>query len=140
MAFISSGYNPDKPMENRITDIGPKYYEEFYPPVIKKNKGKWLYHEILEPGICVHVAESGDELYVIRVGGCRIMSVSHIREINEIADKHCDGYLRFTTRNNIEFMVDSKDKVEPLKNDLLSRKQPGGCYKFPLGGTGAGIT
>ncbi|MBW2318578.1 MAG: dissimilatory-type sulfite reductase subunit beta, partial [Deltaproteobacteria bacterium] len=38
------------------------------------------------------------------------------------------------------FMVDSKDKVEPLKNDLLSRKQPGGCYKFPLGGTGAGIT
>ena len=140
MAFISSGYNPDKPMVNRITDIGPKYYEEFYPPVIKKNKGKWLYHEILEPGICVHVAESGDELYVIRVGGCRIMSVSHIREINEIADKHCDGYLRFTTRNNIEFMVDSKDKVEPLKNDLLSRKQPGGCYKFPLGGTGAGIT
>jgi sulfite reductase beta subunit len=24
MAFISSGYNPDKPMENRISDIGPK--------------------------------------------------------------------------------------------------------------------
>ena len=22
MAFISSGYNPEKPMENRITDIG----------------------------------------------------------------------------------------------------------------------
>ncbi len=140
MAFISSGYNPDKPMENRITDIGPKHYEEFYPPVIKKNKGKWLYHEILEPGIIVHVAESGDELYTVRCGGCRIMSVSHIREINEIADKHCDGYLRFTTRNNIEFMVDSKDKVEPLKNDLLSRKQSGGCFKFPIGGTGAGIT
>jgi sulfite reductase beta subunit len=140
MAFISSGYNPDKPMENRITDIGPKHYEEFYPPVIKKNKGKWLYHEILEPGIVVHVAESGDELYTVRVGGCRLMSVSHIREMNEIADKHCDGYLRFTTRNNIEFMVDSKDKVEPLKQDLLSRKQPGGCFKFPIGGTGAGIT
>jgi len=140
MAFISSGYNPDKPMEDRITDIGPKYYEDFYPPVIKKNKGKWLYHEILEPGICVHVAESGDELYTIRCGGCRIMSVSHIREINEIADKHCDGFVRFTTRNNIEFMVDDKNKVEPLKNDLLSRKQPGGCYKFPIGGTGAGIT
>jgi sulfite reductase beta subunit len=68
------------------------------------------------------------------------MSVSHIREICEIADKHCDGYLRFTTRNNIEFMVDSKDKVEPLKQDLLSRKQPGGCFKFPVGGTGAGVT
>ncbi len=140
MAFISSGYNPDKPMENRITDIGPRSYEEFMPPVIKKNFGKWLYHEILEPGVLVHVAESGDEVFTVRVGAARLITVSHIREINEIADKHCDGYLRFTTRNNIEFMVDSKDKVEPLKQDLLSRKQPGGGFKFPVGGTGAGVT
>jgi sulfite reductase beta subunit len=140
MAFISSGYNPDKPMENRITDIGPRSYEEFLPPVIKKNFGKWLYHEILEPGVLVHVAESGDEVFTVRVGAARLISVSHIREINEIADKHCDGYLRFTTRNNIEFMVDSKDKVEPLKQDLLSRKQAGGGFKFPIGGTGAGVT
>ena len=48
------------------------------------------------------------------------MSVTHIREICEIADKHCDGHLRFTTRNNIEFMVDSKEKVEPLKKDLAA--------------------
>ena len=140
MAFISSGYNPDKPMENRITDIGPRSYEEFLPPVIKKNFGKWLYHEILEPGVLVHVAESGDEVFTVRVGAARLITVSHIREINEIADKHCDGYLRFTTRNNIEFMVDSKDKVEPLKQDLLSRKQAGGGFKFPIGGTGAGVT
>ncbi len=140
MAFISSGYNPDKPMENRITDIGPRHYEEFFPPVIKKNFGKWLYHEILEAGVLVHVAESGDEVYTVRVGAARLLTVSHIREICEIADKHCDGYLRFTTRNNVEFMVDSKDKVEPLKQDLLSRKQAGGGYKFPVGGTGAGVT
>ena len=140
MAFVSSGYNPDKPMTDRITDIGPRKYDEFYPPVIAKNKGKWLYHEILEPGILVHVAESGDEVYTVRAGGARLMSVSHIREICEIADKHCDGHLRFTTRNNIEFMVDSKSKVGPLKDDLMSRKQSGGGYKFPVGGTGAGIT
>ncbi len=140
MAFISSGYNPDKPMENRITDIGPRNYEEFYPPVIKKNKGKWLYHEILEPGVLVHVAESGDEVYTVRVGGARLMSVSLIQEICEIADKHCGGYVRWTTRNNIEFMVDSKDKVEPLKKDLSSRKFDAGSFKFPIGGTGAGVT
>jgi len=140
MAFISSGYNPDKPMENRITDIGPRHYAEFYPPVIKKNKGKWLYHEIIEPGIVVHVAESGDELYTIRCGGCRLMSVSHIREIMEIADKYGDGYVRWTTRNNVEFMTDSKDKAMALKADVMARKQPGGCYKFPVGGTGASIT
>jgi len=140
MAFISSGYNPDKPMENRITDIGPRYYEEFYPPVIKKNKGKWLYHEILEAGIIERVAESGDKMYTIRCGGCRLMSVSHIREIMEIADKYCDGYVRWTTRNNVEFMTDSKEKCMAMRDDLLSRKQPGGCFKFPIGGTGAGIT
>jgi sulfite reductase beta subunit len=81
MAFISSGYNPDKPMANRITDIGPRKFDEFYPPVIKNNKGKWLYHEILEPGVLVHVSETGDEVYSVRVGGARLMSVSLIREI-----------------------------------------------------------
>jgi sulfite reductase beta subunit len=140
MAFVSSGYNPDKPMENRITDIGPRKYDEFYPPVIAANKGKWLYHEYLQPGVLVHVAESGDEVYTVRVGGARLMSVTHIREICEIADKHCDGHLRFTTRNNIEFMVDDKSKVQPLLDDLESRKFDGGSYKFPVGGTGAGIT
>ena len=40
MAFISSGYDPKEPMKNRITDIGPRKYDEFYPPVIAKNKGK----------------------------------------------------------------------------------------------------
>jgi len=140
MAFISSGYNPNKPMENRLTDLGPRHFAEFYPPVVAKNKGKWLYHEILEPGILVHVAESGDKCYTIRVGGCRFMSVTHIREINEIANKYCDGYLRFTTRNNIEFMTDKEENVKPLKEDLLSRKHPAGSYKFPIGGTGAGIT
>jgi dissimilatory sulfite reductase beta subunit len=140
MAFVSSGYNPDKPMENRITDIGPRKYDEFYPPVIAANKGKWLYHEILQPGVLVHVSETGDECYTVRCGGARLMSVTHIREICEIADKHCGGHLRFTTRNNIEFMVDNKSKVKPLIDDLESRKFDGGSFKFPVGGTGAGIT
>jgi sulfite reductase beta subunit len=140
MAFISAGYNPDKPMENRITDIGPKHYDNFYPEVIKKNKGKWSHHEILEPGILVHVAESGDEIFTVRCGGARLMTVTHIREICDIADKYCDGHVRFTTRNNIEFLLTSKDKVAALKADLAQRKFDGGSMKFPIGGTGAGIS
>ena len=140
MAFVSSGYDPSKPMQNRITDIGPRKYDEFYPPVIAKNKGKWLYHEILEPGVLVHVAESGDEIYTVRVGGARLMSTGLIREICEIADKHCDGYVRWTTRNNVEFMCDDKAKLQPLIDDLASRKFVGGSFKFPKGGTGAGVT
>jgi sulfite reductase beta subunit len=140
MAFVSSGYNPDKPMEDRLTDIGNHHYSEFLPPVIKNNFGKWQWHEILEPGVLMHKSETGDEVYTIRVGGVRLMSVEFVRELCEIADKHCDGYLRFTTRNNIEFMVDSKDKLDPLKKDLESRKYESGSNKFPLGGTGAGLT
>lgn len=127
-------------MENRISDIGPRNYEEFYPPVIKANKGKWLYHEYIKPGVLVHVSETGDEVYTVRCGGARLMSVTLIREICDIADKHCDGYVRWTTRNNIEFMIDKKEKVEPLVQDLESRKFDGGSFKFPVGGTGAGIS
>ncbi|UCF90927.1 MAG: dissimilatory-type sulfite reductase subunit beta [Desulfobacterales bacterium] len=140
MAFVSSGYNPDKPMENRITDIGPRKFDEFYPPVIAKNKGQWQWHQYLKPGVYYHVAESGDKVFTVRVGGARLMSTTHIREICEIAEKHCDGYVRFTTRNNIEFLVDSESKVDPLIQDLESRKFAAGSYKFPVGGTGAGIT
>jgi len=140
MAFVSSGYNPEKPMENRKSDIGPRKYDEFYPPVIARNKGKWLYHEILEPGVLVHVAENGDKVYTVRAGTARLMSVTHIREICDIADKHCGGYLRFTTRNNVEFMVTSLEAVKSLKDDLAGRKFKGGSCKFPVGGTGAGIS
>jgi sulfite reductase beta subunit len=37
-------------------------------------------------------------------------------------------------------MVDSNDKMETLKKDLESRKHVTGSYKFPIGGTGAGVT
>ncbi|WP_456387193.1 dissimilatory-type sulfite reductase subunit beta [Desulfolithobacter sp.] len=129
------GYDPNNPMEGRITDLGPHYYGDFLPPVIKENKGKWLYHEILEPGVLVHVSETGAECYTVRAGSPRLVSIEYVREICDIADKHCDGYVRFTTRNNIEFMVDSKDKVQPLIDDLKSRGN-----KFPVGGTGCSVT
>ena len=140
MAFISSGYNPAKPMEGRISDIGPRKYNEFFPPVIARNFGKWLYHEILEPGVLVHVAESGETCYTVRIGGTRTMSITHIRELCDIADKYCGGHLRWTTRSNIEFMVEDKATMEALRDDLNSRKFDGGSFKFPVGGTGAGIS
>ncbi|MFZ0133350.1 MAG: dissimilatory-type sulfite reductase subunit beta [Desulfobacterales bacterium] len=140
MAFISSGYNPKEPMKDRITDIGPRKYDEFYPPVIAKNKGQWQYHEVLKPGVLVHVAKSGDKVFTVRCGGARLMTTAHIREICDIAEKHCGGYVRWTTRNNIEFMVDDQSKVDALVKDLESRKFNGGSFKFPVGGTGTSIT
>jgi sulfite reductase beta subunit len=133
-------YNPQKPMENRLTDMGPRHFWQYFPPIIQKNYGKWKYHEILEPGVLVHVSETGDKVFTVRAGGARFMTVEHVRELCDIADKHCNGIFRFTTRNNIEFMLDSLDKVQALKKDLLSRKHVSGSYKFPIGGTGAGVT
>ena len=129
------GYDPANPMVDRITDIGPPHYEQFFPPVVKKNYGKWLYHEIIQPGVLMHKGESGDECYTVRVGAARLISIELIREICDVADAHCDGFVRWTTRNNVEFMVDSKAKVQPLLDDLKSRGN-----KFPVGGTGASVS
>lgn len=127
-------FDPKNPMKDRITDIGPRHYDEFMPAVLKKNFGKWLYHEILEPGVLMHKAESGDEVYTVRIGASRLMSVELIRDAMKIADKHCGGHMRWTTRNNIELMVDDKSKLQPLIDDI--KKNP----MFPIGGTGAGVT
>ncbi|MBU1003968.1 MAG: dissimilatory-type sulfite reductase subunit beta [Proteobacteria bacterium] len=140
MAFISAGYNPKKPMENRITDIGPRKYDQFLPPVLKDNYGKWDYHEIIEPGVLMHKGLSGDEVYTVRCGGARLMSVTLVREICDIGEKYCGGYVRFTTRNNIEFMVGTKAEALALKAELNGRKFAAGSHRFPVGGTGAGIT
>ena len=115
------------------TDIGPPSYKEMLPPVIKKNYGAWKYHEILKPGVLMHVGESGDKLYTVRAGSCRLVSTDFIREVAEVADKYSDGYLRFTSRHNVEFLVTDKGKVDPLIEDLKKRG-------LPVGGTGHSVT
>ena len=85
MAFVSSGYNPEKPMEGRISDIGPRKYDSFFPEVIKKNFGKWLYHEILEPGVLVHVGVPEGEP-MPQVGDFVTATITHAGRHNLIAD------------------------------------------------------
>ena len=115
------------------TDIGPPNFRDFLPPVINKNYGKWKFHEILKPGVMVHVAESGDKIWTVRQGSGRLLATESIREYCEIADKYCDGYLRFTSRHNVEYLVSEESNLEPLIEDLNSRN-------LPIGGTGNGIT
>ena len=50
------------------TDIGPPNYKTMLPPVIERNYGDWLYHEILKPGVLMHVSKSGETLYSVRAG------------------------------------------------------------------------
>jgi len=102
----------------RKTDIGPPHYELFLPPIIKANYGKWKYHEILKPGVMVHVGETGDKLFTVRAASPRLLGTTRIRKFAELADKYCDGHLRFTSRNNVEFLLIDDSKIDPLISDL----------------------
>ena len=121
-------------MAERITDIGPPKYDEMWPDVIKDNYGKWLYHEILEPGVLMHVSETGTTLYTVRVGATRLMTLKMLEDYCKLADEFCGGFFRFTTRNNVEFMVTDKEKLEALKKALADKGN------MPIGGTGHSVT
>jgi sulfite reductase beta subunit len=120
-------------MAERITDIGPPKYDEMWPEIVKKNYGKWQSHRILEPGLLVHNSETGDKLYTLRVAGTRLMTTMFAEKLCKIADEFCGGFFRFTTRNNIEFMVEDQSKIEGLKKALKE-------LNMEPGGTGASIT
>jgi sulfite reductase beta subunit len=118
---------------DRRTDIGPPDYRKFMPPVIKNNYGKWKYHEILKPGVMVHVAESGDKLFTVRAGSPRLLGIKKIRKFADLADKYCGGHLRFTSRNNVEFLLTDQANIDPLIADLKA-------LGHPVGGLGNAIS
>jgi sulfite reductase beta subunit len=117
----------------RKTDIGPPHYESFLPPVIKNNYGTWKYHEILKPGVMVHVGESGDKLFTVRAASPRLLGISRIRDFADLADKYCDGFLRFTSRNNVEFLLTDDSGIDALIKDLAD-------LGHPVGGIGNSIS
>jgi sulfite reductase beta subunit len=125
---------PENYMQDRKTDLGPPEPRQFWPDVIKNNYGKWKSHRIIEPGVLMHESETGEKVWTVRVGATRLMTTLMLEDYCQIADTHCDGYLRFTTRNNVEFMVDDEAKLAPLKEALEK------AGNMPIGGTGAGIT
>lgn len=115
------------------TDFGPPDYREMLPPVIKRNYGQWDYHERIKPGVIKHVSLTGEALYTVRAGSPRLISTQTIRLISDLADKYCEGYVRFTSRHNIEFLLTDETKIEPLIEEL---EQNG----YPVGGTGNSVT
>ncbi len=103
-------------------------------PVMAKNYGQWDYHERLRPGVLRYVAKSGDNLYTVRAGSPRTLSPETIEKICSIADRFCKGFLRFTTRSNVEFSVDDQSLIEPLIAAIKSE------LGFPIGGTGHSLS
>ena len=113
------------------TDIGPPHYWDKMPEMSKKNYGQWQYHEYLKPGVMKHVGPAG-ALYTVRVGSPRLLSIETLRWFADIADKYCDGKLRFTSRHNVEFLLEKEENIEAL----IAEVEAAG---WPVGGTGKSL-
>lgn len=120
-------------LPERQTDIGPPHYRDFLPEVIKNNYGKWKYHEQLSHNTMVHVSETGEKIWSVRVASPRLLSTDTVYDYADIAEKYCGGHLRFTTRHNVEFLVSDESQVEPLKKELRDKG-------YVLGGIGPCIS
>ena len=115
-------------------DQGAPDYNEHLHPVMAANYGKWASHERLKPGVLKYTAESGDVLYVVRAGSPRTMSPALVHKVCDIADRYCDGFLRFTIRCNLEYSTDKEENVEQI---IKACKEELG---FPIGGTGPSVS
>jgi sulfite reductase beta subunit len=80
-----------------------------------------------------HVSNSGDEVWTVRAGTPRQLDSYSIRQLCDIGDTFADGFVRFTTRSNIEYMVSDQSKVDPLVDALEEAN-------YPVGGTGNSVS
>ena len=87
---------------------------QYMHPVMRKNYGLWKYHEHPRPGVLRHVAYGGDEIWTVRVGTQRILDVFTLRKLCQIGDDYTDGFVHFTIRSNLEYMVTKESQVAPL--------------------------
>lgn len=111
------------------TDIGPPHYQDQLPEIIKNNYGQWKYHEKVKPGVLKHVSVNGEELYTVRVGSPRLLAIDTLRWFADLADKYCDGHLRFTSRHNVEFLLKDASRIDELIKEVEAEG-------WPVGGTG----
>ena len=119
---------PRRPDETGVPDPFP-----YMHPTLKANYGNWAWHDRPRPGVLHHMAHSGDEVWTVRAGTQRQMDVFTIRKLADIGDEFADGFVRFTTRSNIEYMVTDEAKVEPLIKKLEDEG-------FIVGGTRNSVT
>ena len=100
--------------QRRAVECGVPDAAPFMHPTLLKNKGNWKYHDRPRPGVLHHVSHSGDQVWSVRAGTQRQMDTYTIRTLCDIADKFGEGFVRFTIRSNIEYILADQKKVDPL--------------------------
>ncbi len=116
----------------RPTESGVPDAKQYMHPALVKNYGHWAWHDRPRPGVLRHVAESGDTVWTVKAGFQRQADVYTVRQMCDIADKYCDGHIRFTIRSAVEFMTTVEANVEPLIKELEDAG-------YPVGGTGNSV-
>jgi len=122
------------PVARAPRDQGAPDHKKHLHPMMLKNYGQWKYHERPRPGVLMHVANGGDRLFTVRAGSPRTLSVDKIREMCDIADKYSKGFIKFTTRANVEFLLDDESRVDSLIKEVEEK------LGFPVGGTGPSVS
>ncbi len=119
----------DATQAKRITDIGPPHYEKFLPPIIKRNYGPVEVSRDAGAGRALPCGRIGREAVHRRAASPRLLSIHTIRLFADLADKYCGGFLRFTSRNNVEFLLERSSQYRAA--EAGSAKRPA----YPVGGT-----
>ena len=116
-----------KEMRKPIESGCPDGFQYMHPSMVK-NFGSWDWHDHPRPGVLRHVSKSGDEVWTVKAATQRILDVFTLRKLCDIGDQFADGFVRFTIRSNIKYMVSDALKVDPL----ISALEDSG---FVVGGT-----
>ena len=106
---------------------------QYMHPTMRRNYGNWAYHEDPRPGVLKHISHGGEMIWTVRAGTQRILDVFTLRTLCDIGDRYAEGYVRFTIRSNIEYMVSDESKVAPLIEALEKEG-------FVVGGTKNSVT
>lgn len=108
--------------------VGIPPTEANLPPIIKRNYGQWVWHDVPRPGVLRHVAESGEECYTIRAGmpsNARV-STELARIICNLADRYTEGYLRITRRHSLELVGVKPEEIDEVIQKLVALGLPVG--------------
>jgi sulfite reductase beta subunit len=118
-------------MTETIIEGPPRPYSKYIPAVLQDSIGKWIMHEVVEPGIIAHTDSSGKKVFTIKAPSTPNgrYSTETIRKISAIARKYGEGSMRFTQAYSIEFIVKDLKTAEKVKEEMNN-------LGFPVGGWG----
>ncbi len=117
----------------KVGGIGYPEYGAFFPPIVKRNYGKWASHRFVKPGVTERTSKTGEKCIIVRVLGApnALYSTATIKWFADLTEEYAEGF-RITARNSIELVGVEPTKVDELI-DVLKRKG------WPVGGTGKSL-